>query len=97
MKEWSAITRVRGRVREMYGKYLTRSLISRHSLLVYLTPSISCLCILAPFPPQGERVLVFSQFTTMLDVLEVVLDLEGHVYLRLDGQTPVEDRWGGGV
>ncbi len=41
---------------------------------------------------QGERVLIFSQFTSMLNILEVLLDLEGHSYLRLDGQTPVVER-----
>jgi SWI/SNF-related matrix-associated actin-dependent regulator of chromatin subfamily A containing DEAD/H box 1 len=38
-------------------------------------------------------VVIFSQFTTMLDILEVVLDMDHHQYLRLDGSTPVVERW----
>lgn len=40
----------------------------------------------------GHRVLVFSQFVIMLDVMEVYLKARGHRYRRLDGQTPVADR-----
>ncbi len=36
--------------------------------------------------------LIFSQFTSMLDILEQVLDLQHHTYLRLDGQTAVDER-----
>ena len=41
---------------------------------------------------QGDRVLVFSQFTMVLDILEAWLQLLGHAYLRLDGSTPMNDR-----
>ncbi|CAJ0587734.1 unnamed protein product, partial [Mesorhabditis spiculigera] len=40
----------------------------------------------------GEKVLVFSQFTEMLDILETYMEVKGHSFLRLDGQTPVLDR-----
>eukprot|EP00730_Choanoeca_flexa_P004370 TRINITY_DN11674_c5_g1_i3.p1 TRINITY_DN11674_c5_g1~~TRINITY_DN11674_c5_g1_i3.p1 ORF type:complete len:886 (+),score=279.81 TRINITY_DN11674_c5_g1_i3:78-2735(+) len=40
----------------------------------------------------GDRVLVFSQFTTMLDLLEVFLTDRGYNYIRLDGSTPVTER-----
>ncbi|XP_048478560.1 SWI/SNF-related matrix-associated actin-dependent regulator of chromatin subfamily A containing DEAD/H box 1 homolog isoform X1 [Plutella xylostella] len=40
----------------------------------------------------GHRVLIFSQFTMMLDVLEPYLALRRHRYLRLDGSTAVTDR-----
>ncbi|XP_041979002.1 SWI/SNF-related matrix-associated actin-dependent regulator of chromatin subfamily A containing DEAD/H box 1 homolog [Aricia agestis] len=40
----------------------------------------------------GHRVLVFSQFTMMLDVLEPYLRLRGYRYLRLDGSTAVNER-----
>ncbi|CAH0585486.1 unnamed protein product [Chrysodeixis includens] len=40
----------------------------------------------------GHRVLIFSQFTMMLDVLEPYLAIRGHKYLRLDGSTAVTDR-----
>lgn len=40
----------------------------------------------------GHRVLVFSQFTMMLDILEPYLAARRHRYLRLDGSTAVTDR-----
>ncbi|KAH9632929.1 hypothetical protein HF086_002751 [Spodoptera exigua] len=40
----------------------------------------------------GHRVLVFSQFTMMLDILEPYLTIRRHRYLRLDGSTAVTDR-----
>jgi SWI/SNF-related matrix-associated actin-dependent regulator 1 of chromatin subfamily A len=44
--------------------------------------------------PKGDRVLVFSQFTMMLDVLENVLENMGLKYSRLDGSSKVETRQG---
>ncbi len=42
---------------------------------------------------QGRhRVLIFTQMSKMLDILEVFLNLNGHTYLRLDGSTGVEQR-----
>ena len=40
----------------------------------------------------GHRVLMFTQMTRVLDVLEAFLSLHGHTYLRLDGATKVEAR-----
>lgn len=48
--------------------------------------------IIPEMKDQGDRILLFSQFTQMLDILEVVLDKLGVTFLRLDGQTPVEMR-----
>merc|ERR1711963_332326 len=41
---------------------------------------------------RGDRVLIFSQFTMLLDVLERYLKIRGHKYMRLDGQTAVQER-----
>lgn len=41
---------------------------------------------------QGNRVLLFSQFTTMLDIMEPFLKLKSIKFLRLDGSTPVPER-----
>lgn len=38
---------------------------------------------------NGHRVLIFSQFVIMLNVLEEYLKIRKHKFLRLDGQTPV--------
>ncbi|GFR63589.1 SWI/SNF-related matrix-associated actin-dependent regulator of chromatin subfamily A containing DEAD/H box 1-like [Elysia marginata] len=40
----------------------------------------------------NDRVLLFSQFTMMLDIAELYLEQNGHKFIRLDGQTPVPDR-----
>lgn len=39
-----------------------------------------------------HRVLIFTQMTRMLDVLEQFLNHHGHTYLRLDGSTRVDQR-----
>ncbi|KAJ1272313.1 hypothetical protein BS78_06G192700 [Paspalum vaginatum] len=41
---------------------------------------------------DGHRVLIFSQWTTMLDILEWALEVIGVAYRRLDGGTPVTER-----
>ena len=42
---------------------------------------------------QGKhRVLIFTQMSKMLDILEAFLNLNGHTYLRLDGGTSVDQR-----
>merc|ERR1719447_1469231 len=40
----------------------------------------------------GHRVLIFTQMTKMLDVLEAFLNYHGFIYLRLDGSTKVDQR-----
>ncbi|EAU91697.2 helicase SWR1 [Coprinopsis cinerea okayama7 len=40
----------------------------------------------------GHRVLIFTQMTRVLDILEVFLNHHGYLYLRLDGATKIEDR-----
>ncbi|KAI9334813.1 SNF2 family N-terminal domain-containing protein [Zopfochytrium polystomum] len=48
--------------------------------------------ILPDMIEKGDRVLIFSQFVVMLDILEAVLQTMGLSYLRLDGQTQVIER-----
>ena len=40
----------------------------------------------------GHRVLIFTQMTKVLDILEQFLNIHGHRYLRLDGTSRVEQR-----
>ena len=49
---------------------------------------------LPDFVAQGRRVLVFSQFTEMLDLIAAELDRLGLPHLRLTGQTPAAQRGG---
>ncbi|XP_071598930.1 SWI/SNF-related matrix-associated actin-dependent regulator of chromatin subfamily A containing DEAD/H box 1 isoform X1 [Heliangelus exortis] len=48
--------------------------------------------ILSDLKEKGDRVVLFSQFTMMLDILEVFLKHWQHRYLRLDGKTQISDR-----
>ncbi|XP_044733035.1 helicase domino isoform X2 [Chrysoperla carnea] len=48
--------------------------------------------LLRKLKTEGHRVLIFTQMTRMLDVLESFLNYHGHIYLRLDGTTKVDQR-----
>ncbi|XP_016392607.1 helicase SRCAP-like [Sinocyclocheilus rhinocerous] len=48
--------------------------------------------LLRKLKAEGHRVLIFTQMTRMLDILEQFLNYHGHIYLRLDGSTRVEQR-----
>lgn len=49
--------------------------------------------LLPKFKAEGHRVLIFSQFTMVLDIIEPFLTLRGYHYLRLDGNTAVTLRF----
>ncbi|XP_061387280.1 SWI/SNF-related matrix-associated actin-dependent regulator of chromatin subfamily A containing DEAD/H box 1 homolog [Musca vetustissima] len=48
--------------------------------------------LLPKLKEEGHRVLIFSQFTMMLDIVERYLEIRKHGYCRLDGSTAVEER-----
>ncbi|EPB69739.1 helicase protein [Ancylostoma ceylanicum] len=48
--------------------------------------------LLPKIKEKGDKVLIFSQFTSMLDILEVYMRIRGYAYKRLDGSTPVMER-----
>uniref|UniRef100_A0A5S6QSC2 SWI/SNF-related matrix-associated actin-dependent regulator of chromatin subfamily A containing DEAD/H box 1 homolog n=1 Tax=Trichuris muris TaxID=70415 RepID=A0A5S6QSC2_TRIMR len=50
--------------------------------------------ILPDAKSKGSKVLLFSQFTTVLDILETYLQHKKYTYVRLDGSTPVVARKG---
>ncbi|KAL7419695.1 DNA-dependent ATPase fun30 [Cryptotrichosporon argae] len=50
--------------------------------------------ILARCKTEDKRMLLFSQFTMILDILEVALDHLGVRFIRLDGQTKTDERQG---
>ncbi len=54
---------------------------------------VSKLCsLLTTFKEKGDRVLVFSQFTMVMNILEYVLETLGIRFFRLDGQTRIDER-----
>ncbi|KAL8128856.1 hypothetical protein V2J09_018011 [Rumex salicifolius] len=48
--------------------------------------------LLPKLKERGSRVLIFSQMTRLLDILEDYLLFRGHQYCRIDGNTGGEDR-----
>ena len=48
--------------------------------------------LLRQWMSEGHRTLVFSQFTMVLDILEVVFSKEKITYFRMDGTTKVPER-----
>jgi Superfamily II DNA/RNA helicases, SNF2 family len=48
--------------------------------------------LLKRFIENGDRTLIFSQFTMVMDILENVLQTLQIEFVRLDGRTSVEDR-----
>ncbi|QKX57438.1 uncharacterized protein TRUGW13939_04551 [Talaromyces rugulosus] len=48
--------------------------------------------LLKRFKANGDRTLIFSQFTLVMDILEYVLETLDMGFFRLDGRTSVEDR-----
>ncbi|XP_071050567.1 chromodomain-helicase-DNA-binding protein Mi-2 homolog isoform X2 [Onthophagus taurus] len=62
-----------------HGNYETQCLIKAAGKLVLLSK------MLKKLKEQGHRVLIFSQMTKMLDILEDYLEGEGYKYERIDG------------
>lgn len=50
--------------------------------------------LLEQYTAEGRRVLIFSQFTQILDILKSVLNHKGYRYLVLTGSTAVDERQG---
>ena len=48
--------------------------------------------LLKKYKANGDRVLVFSQFTMVMDILEYVMETLGLRFFRLDGRTNINER-----
>ncbi|GAQ78262.1 putative SNF2 family DNA repair protein [Klebsormidium nitens] len=48
--------------------------------------------ILPKMKQTGHRILLFSQMTKLMDILEDYLEWRGYAYLRLDGNTKTDER-----
>lgn len=74
-----------------YGDTDTKGILSDQDVMV----SAKCRALAGLLPSLmqgGHRVLIFSQWTSMLDILEWALDVIGVTYRRLDGSTQVTER-----
>ncbi|KAJ4325844.1 DNA-dependent ATPase fun30 [Neodidymelliopsis sp. IMI 364377] len=50
--------------------------------------------LLKKYKANGDRALVFSQFTSVMDILGWVFDDHDIAYMRMDGSTPIAERQG---
>lgn len=48
--------------------------------------------LLAQLKREGHRVLVYSQMTRMIDLLEEFMAYRRHKFIRLDGSSRISDR-----
>lgn len=48
--------------------------------------------LLAKLKKEGHRVLVYSQMTKMIDLLEEFMSYRHHKYIRLDGSSRISER-----
>lgn len=49
--------------------------------------------LLAKLKAQGSRVILFSQFVIVLNIIEDYLQWKGYKFCRLDGNTPISKRY----
>jgi hypothetical protein len=75
--------------------------LSQHNLSLALSLSLTLSLSLSPthslslplsLQDEGHRILIFSQWTKMLDILGALMEDMGLEFLRLDGSTPVRER-----
>lgn len=52
------------------------------------------LALIKKFQANGDRALVFSQFTSVMDILGWVFDDHDIPFMRMDGSTPIAERQG---
>ena len=52
------------------------------------------LALLKKYKENGDRALVFSQFTSVMDILGWVFDDHDINFMRMDGSTPIAERQG---
>mmetsp|Transcript_906 Transcript_906/g.1726 ORF Transcript_906/g.1726 Transcript_906/m.1726 type:complete len:425 (+) Transcript_906:121-1395(+) len=76
-----------------YGGKLAEYTLSEDDL--YASAKMERLRTLVPkLVSEGHRVLLFSQWTRLLDILEMLMEKLDLEFMRLDGSTPVAERQG---
>ncbi|CAM9671961.1 unnamed protein product [Lampetra planeri] len=83
---------------ELHRLCLQYPSLASHSLpcsVVFGSGKLQFLSTLLPaLKSNGDRVVMFSQFTMILDILVQFLDYHGYSYVRMDGSTQVSERIG---
>ena len=76
---------------ERYSRTMTPYLLHNEEWMD--SGKVNKLCaLLETFKKDGDRVLVFSQFVMVMDILEAVMETLGMRFFRLDGNTKIEER-----
>ncbi|KAJ8315230.1 hypothetical protein KUTeg_007380 [Tegillarca granosa] len=66
--------------------------VANHPLLVRHAYDDKTLHKMSKAIAKKDRVVIFSQFTMMMDIMEEFFKMSNYRYIRLDGSTPVVDR-----
>lgn len=74
-----------------FPQYLSNEILDESTL--YQSPKMNYLSTLLPqLIQEDHRILLFSQWTRLLDLLEILLNALDLKFLRLDGSTPIKER-----
>ncbi|KAI9731495.1 MAG: hypothetical protein M1834_004615 [Cirrosporium novae-zelandiae] len=76
---------------DMYPKVLSKFKLPKDAIMDS-GKAAKLIELLTTYRDNGDRCLLFSQFTLVLDILESVLEKHDLKFFRLDGSTRVEDR-----
>lgn len=70
----------------------TRNIIMDEKMITQSGKLLVLDALLPRLKADGHKVLLFSTFTMMLDMIEDYVVMRGHKYVRLDGTRKIEDR-----
>lgn len=70
----------------------TRKYLQDHSCYLDAGKVQTLLRLMDAYREQGRKILIFSQFTQVLDILQAILKQKGIQFLLLTGSTPVDVR-----
>ena len=77
---------------EEYPATLSKFRLKNSDWMMHSGKVVKLCELLTKFKSKGDRTLIFSQFTTVMDILETALNSLGIQFFRLDGGTPIPTR-----
>eukprot|EP00760_Papus_ankaliazontas_P014561 PhM_4_TR16102/c0_g1_i1/m.28494 len=78
-----------GAVGSARARLLSRGVeVSERSIIHYSAKMLHLDTILPRLKSEGHRVVIFSTFRSMLDLVEVYFEMRGFTFYRMDGSTP---------